>query len=80
MIRVVLGRLDNGATLAVTGSRVMLLGGSLLVDGKRVAYKNTLRPIWLDEHGRAWDTVDFHEQPVRERTAEDLAAEEARLP
>jgi hypothetical protein len=64
VIRVVFGRLDGELpSLGLNGERVMILGGSLLVDGKRIARKRTWGGAggerWVDELGRAWDTLEF---------------------
>lgn len=72
MIRVTLGRLDASANASLSGERVMVLGGALLIDGKRVAYKSGYRNKWVDEYGRSWDTLDFH--PVT--AAADASAED----
>lgn len=77
MVRVVLGRMGTGESVSHVGGRVIMVGGSLLLDGKRLAYKSvTVRDGWIDEHGRAWNTIDFEAVSVRERRPEDAALEE----
>jgi hypothetical protein len=77
VIRVVLGHLDRSLTVSVTGSRVLFIGTQLLVDGKPIVRKAVApRDTWVDEHGRRWNTIDFHDVEVRERTAEDDAVDD----
>lgn len=67
MIRIVLGKLGNAASVTLLGDRVMFVGASLLVDGRRVARKSTVSSVWTDEFGRGWDTIDFHAEAAGAR-------------
>lgn len=59
MIRVILCMSVGTKTVSCVGAQVRTRGTELFVDRKRFARWHHPDAVWLDEHGRRWDYVEF---------------------